>query len=91
MTGDEIAAQALEVFEARVGRTQEELAELFGLSRSAVRRRLDRAWRERTPWWVIARACEQCGSQLPLTSTRRRRFCDDYCRVTFARRARRDP
>jgi CRISPR/Cas system-associated protein Cas10 (large subunit of type III CRISPR-Cas system) len=32
-----------------------------------------------------ARRCEHCGEPLPVRATRRRRFCDDYCRVTHAR------
>jgi hypothetical protein len=65
------------------GISQTELAGRLGVSRFALRRELARIQRdylsERPP-------CAQCGEQLPTGSTRRRKFCKDYCRVTFARR-----
>jgi hypothetical protein len=67
-----------------LGYTFGEIAARLGVSRWALRRELNRVDREYER--VVVRVCECCGQPLPLFTTARRRFCDDYCRVTFARR-----
>jgi hypothetical protein len=80
--------RALFVYQARdLGYTFGEIAVRLGVSRWALRRELSRADREfeRTG----DRTCDCCGDPLPSFVTARRRFCDDACRVTFARWTRR--
>jgi hypothetical protein len=59
------------------------LAEYLGISRWALERLLRRE--------PLERCCANpdCGKPLPITATARRQFCDDYCRVTFHRAAKR--
>jgi hypothetical protein len=59
-----------------------ELANVLETSRSALYREHQRILRDYVwprPW------CAWCGEPLPIGSTRRRKFCSDYCRVTFHR------